>query len=597
LSTPKLGVAEVCKLVDKSNLADQITHMWVEENNNRRGWLDQKLELRNYLFATDTSTTSNSTLPWKNKTTIPKLCQIRDNLHANYLSALFPNDQWMKWEAYTQDAALKEKRDAIQAYMENKCRMSNLATTVSQLLYDFIDYGNCFFDTVYVNETSTNPDSGETIPGYIGPKLVRISPLDIVFDSKAASFYDSWKITRAMKTFGELAEEAEIYPEMQYNREIIAKAGLLRVNPSSYGLTTEDLDKLTAYQLDGFQTFSSYLTSGYVEVLEFEGSIYDYETGKLHRNQIITVIDRCWVVRQIANPSWHGKSLKGHVGWRLRPDNAYAMGPLDNLVGMQYRIDHLENLKADAMDLAVHPPLVIAGNVEEFEYAPGAEIELQEGGTITELGKNLNGVISAENQIAMYELKMEEMAGAPKQAMGIRTPGEKTAFEVQTLEMAASRIFQNKIQYFEINGLEVALNNMLELSRRNLDGADLIRVMDDDLGVLDFLEVTKEDITASGKLRPIGARHFAQQATLIQNVLGVVNSPLWQDPGVRVHFSGKKMAAFIEDYLGLDRFDLVMDNAQVTESYETAQLTSQATEDVEVTNMTPPEAPELPDEE
>jgi hypothetical protein len=27
------------------------------------------------------------------------------------------------------------------------------------------------------------------------------------------------------------------------------------------------------------------------------------------------------------------------------------MGPLDNLVGLQYRIDHLENAKADALDL------------------------------------------------------------------------------------------------------------------------------------------------------------------------------------------------------------------------------------------------------
>ena len=45
-------------------------------------------ELRNYLFATDTSTTTNSSLPWSNKTTIPKLTQIRDNLHANYMDAL-----------------------------------------------------------------------------------------------------------------------------------------------------------------------------------------------------------------------------------------------------------------------------------------------------------------------------------------------------------------------------------------------------------------------------------------------------------------------------------------------------------------------------
>lgn len=55
-------------------------------------------ELRNYIFATDTTTTSNNSLPWRNRTTIPKLTQIRDNLHANYMDALFPNDDWLSWE-------------------------------------------------------------------------------------------------------------------------------------------------------------------------------------------------------------------------------------------------------------------------------------------------------------------------------------------------------------------------------------------------------------------------------------------------------------------------------------------------------------------
>jgi hypothetical protein len=38
----------------------------------------------------------------------------------------------------------------------------------------------------------------------------------------------------------------------------------------------------------------------------------------------------------------------------------------------------------------------------------------------------------------MYMNLMEEMAGAPKEAMGFRSPGEKTKYEVQRLESAAS---------------------------------------------------------------------------------------------------------------------------------------------------------------
>ena len=160
-------VAEIRQVLDSRHaLAVSISQMWDQHNTQRRKWLDDKLELRNYLFATDTTTTTNSKLPWKNKTTVPKLCQIRDNLHANYLSALFPNDDWMKWEGHTEDAAMLQKREAIEAYMKNKVRESNFRTEVSKLLYDYIDYGNVFYDVEYVREYHEDYETGELIPGY-----------------------------------------------------------------------------------------------------------------------------------------------------------------------------------------------------------------------------------------------------------------------------------------------------------------------------------------------------------------------------------------------------------------------------------------------
>ncbi len=575
---------EVTSELGGDQLAAEIARKYTEHNTQRQQWLDQKLELRNYIFAIDTSTTTNSTLPWKNKTTLPKLCQIRDNLHANYSSALFPNDNWIKWEGATREAVTVAKRKAIEGYMANKVRESGFRTEINKLLYDYIDYGNAFYETVWVNESHTDPETGEIIPGYIGPKLVRISPNDLVFNPMASTFDDSYKITRYVKTMGEMKEELDSRPDLGYNREVIEKADSFRGSIGTW--SKEDLRKLEAYSVDGFGSYQDYLQSGYVEILEFEGNISDND-GSFLKNHLITVIDRQHVVRKEGLPTWTGKSTKGHVGWRFRPDNLYAMGPLDNLVGMQYRIDHLENLKADAMDLAIHPPLVIAGNVEEFNYGPGEEIYVGEGGQVTELGKNLSGVMGANNEISALEQKMEEMAGAPKQAMGIRTPGEKTAYEVQTLEMAASRIFQNKIANFEINLVEPALNRMLELARRNMDGSDLIRIMDDDFGVLEFLSVTKTDITSSGKLRPIGARHFAAQAVMMQNLMGIVNSGLWADPTVKVHFSGKKIASMVEELLGLESFDLVSDNVAIAEQAETAQLTHQAQEDIATTDQTP----------
>jgi len=584
----KKTVAEIQEILTPESLAAQISWIWTNYQNQRLPWLAQKKELRDYLFATDTTTTTNNQLPWKNKTTIPKLTQIRDNLHANYMSALFPNDDWMKWEAHNEDSAGEDKKRAIQAYLSNKTREGGFMIEVEKLLYDYIDYGNVFYDVEWVNEKHTT-DEGEEIQGFMGPKLARLSPEDIVFNPIASDFDHSYTVTRYVKTLGEIMEEVDSKPELMYNALIIQKALDNRLKLGQH--SPADINKAARFAIDGFGSLADYYQSDMVELLEFEGSIHDKHTGELKKNRIITVIDRCYVVRDVAMPSWFGKSMKGHCGWRERPDNLYAMGPLDNLVGMQYRIDHLENLKADAMDLAVWPPLAITGSVEEFVWGPGEEISVGEGGKIEELGKNLSGVMAADNQIDKLEQKMEEMAGAPKQAMGIRTPGEKTAFEVQTLEMAASRIFQNKIRKFELLVIEPALNRMLEVARRNMDAADVIRVMDNDFGAAEFMTITKEDITAAGKIRPIGARHFAAQATLIQNLVSLANSALGKDEAITVHLSGKKLAKLLEELLGLDKYELYEENIRVIEAMDTQRLMRGAEDTLSEEGMVDTEAP------
>ena len=82
----------------EDGLARSVAYKYIEWDNYRRPWLTEKQEIRDYLFATDTRKTSNAKLPWKNSTTTPKLTQIRDNLHANYMAALFPNSEWLHWE-------------------------------------------------------------------------------------------------------------------------------------------------------------------------------------------------------------------------------------------------------------------------------------------------------------------------------------------------------------------------------------------------------------------------------------------------------------------------------------------------------------------
>lgn len=568
---------EISKAFGRDSEAAYISTTWSNYKTQMQPKVDSWKELRNYVFATDTTTTTNKSLPWKNSTTLPKLCQIRDNLHSNYISALFPNDDWLKWEAHSKNDNTQSKVQAIEAYMGNKTREGHFRMAISKALYDYIDYGNVF-GTVEYEAAYRDDVNGNKVSVYQGPRVKRISPLDIVFNPLADDFMKSWKIVRSLKGIGELKNMAEQEPDNMYLKKALAQRDKLMKGMSGGGL--ENADKDQGFLVDGFGNYFEYLQSDYVEFLEFYGDIHNNTTGKMDRGVVVTVIDRMWVVRKEPFKSWLGYAPIFHVGWRSRPDNLWAMGPLENLVGMQYRIDHLENLKADAMDLAVMPPLVIKGDVEEFVWAPNAEIHIDEGGDVTELAKGTQWVITAENNIDKLEMRMEQYAGAPREAMGIRSAGEKTAFEVQQLQNAAGRIFQEKITTFETEFLERILNAMLETARRNLDAEDIVRVIDDDLGVTQFVSITKDDITASGVLRPVGARHFAAQAQMMQNLTGLANSPLWAT--VAPHASGKQLSKLVEDLLGLERYGLFTPNIAVFEQQETQRLINQAGEDLQV---------------
>lgn len=574
------------EVTSRDSFAVAIANMWDKFNQARQPWLASRKEVRDYIFATSTDTTTNKKLPWKNSTTLPKLCQIRDNLHANYMAALFPNEDWLRWEGDTATDEQELKRQAITAYMKNKARKSGMEETVSRLVLDYIDFGNCFAACDWQEEYTIDEVTGEQIPGYIGPKVVRIDPYDIVFDPRASSFKDSPKIVRSVKSFGELAKDANKVTASSEEKELYTKAvqSALDTRTKVSSLTSKETTLSNSFEVDGFGSLSDYLTSGMVEILQFFGDFFDVENNKLYENHTITIIDRSFVLAIKKNPSWIVSSNLVHCGWRLRPDNLYAMGPLDNLVGLQYRIDHLENLKADVFDMIAFPIFKIKGNVEDFKYQPLERILVGEEGDV-EMMRPDTTALNADMQIQEIEQRMEELAGAPKQAMGIRTPGEKTAFEVQTLENAAGRIFQNKVSYFEKMLLEPILNAMLEIAKRRMQFKDIIRVMGTELDEIAFMSVSKEDITSSGVLRPVGASHFARKANTFQNILNLMNSPAVQDPAVSAHISGFKLARTFESLLELEPFALVEKDIRLTEQADTQKKMDVLKGEVEQTNQ------------
>jgi hypothetical protein len=562
-----------------------IANKWLEWETLRQPRKAAWLEIQQYIYSTDTTTTSNSKLPWKNKTTLPKLCQIRDNLYANYIASLFPKSDFVEWQGAKESEQNKAKVELMEGFTEYFVNQPSNREVLYKVILDYIDYGNAFLMVDWKDNTMSSATKAST--GYVGPQFVRISPYDIVFNPTAPSFQDSPKIIRTIRTIGELKRDIEaqtVGDDIEETRLAFDYMRDLRVRTHQY--VGDFTQRNTMYSIDGFGNFTDYLQSQYVELLTFYGDYYDTGKDKFYKNAIITVADRHKVLNVKENPSSISYNKVHHIGWRPRQDNVWAMGPLENLVGMQYRIDHVENLKADVFDLIAAPPLMVKGLVEDFEWAPFSRIYVGDDGDVKPLAPDGN-VLSANLEIQNLESKMEEYAGSPKEAAGFRTPGEKTAYEVQRLENASNRIFYSKTKQFEELFLEPALNEALELTRRKMNSTVKIRIEDESTNAISFKDISIEDLSGFGRIRPVAARNFADKAEKVQNVTAFFSGPLGSDPEMKAHFSTVKLARMFEELLDIEPYGVVQPYVRLSEQQEAQSLLNAGQEQIAMEAATP----------
>jgi hypothetical protein len=566
-------VLELLDIIDQDTLATKITETWLSWDGMRQIKKNEWEEVRRYVYATNTDQTSNSSLPWKNKTTVPKLCQIRDNLFANYTATLFPKRKWLEWEADNADSNSLIKRDAIVNYMSWVVEQPSFRPEAEKLIQDYIDFGNCFA-TVEWKDMRVEQNS-KTQVGFVGPALRRISPLDIVFNPTSESFIESPKVIRSVISIGELKSLLERMSNDENHEEYESLYKYLRdIRFRAQNFQGDWIQRDRLYQMDGFTSFREYLMSDTVEVLTFFGDWYDPYEDKLERNRVITVVDRHKLINNRPNDSFYGYPPIFHSPWRRKQDNLWGMGPLDNLVGMQYRMDHVENMKADIWDLVTYPVQKVKGFVDDYTWQPGEKIFVTDEGDVDLVQPDVQ-IMQSNSEIGTLAATMEEMAGAPREAMGIRSPGEKTKYEVQRLENASGRLFQNKIFQFS-DFLDDCLNAMLELAQRNMASITSIRVFNDDFQTTTFQNLTVDDITGIGRIRAVGARHFAEQAEMVQNLTSLTGSGLW--PAVQPHFSGIVMAKILESIFDLKDYHVVTPYVALAEQAD-AQRYIQAMEE------------------
>jgi len=560
----------------KDALAVRICDMW--QNHRWSGHYVQRnhdvSEVKRFLHATSTNDTSNSVTDQSHNTHRPKLAQIADTLEAHYIKALIPNDSWVQFTPEDNDASKSTVRNRIEQYIRNRHRLYDHRSVITKVIRDWIE-DMAFTEVVWVSETTKENDAGLKEKAYIGPKVRRIDPDRIAFDSRARTFHDSWKIVQSIKNYGDIALEMEDETLPEDYRSVLAEAMKFRHYARGYG---EVFNEEWQYQeYDGFGSNDDYYRrSESVEFLTFYGSIYDIDTMQLHRNRMITVVDRKYILLNEQIETWDGKPYIYASSWRDNPNSLMGMSPLINLTGMQYSINHLQNSKSDILDDVVRPDRVLVG-IDDVETQPDGSKHFysHETGAIVRNVAPDTSILNAEFEIEILERKMEEYAGVPRSAAGIKVPGEQTKFEVQTLSDAGALLFQNKIEKFESDILEKTVNAELELARRKLDQNLNILVSQAEGDI--FEDIKPDTLKNKGTLVAKGASHFAQQARMVQELTQFLQNTSAR-PDVQLHFPAKKIAQAYNRLLGGfgDQDGLYEEFGGIIEQLEAAQFQASA---------------------
>ena len=539
-------------------------------------------EVESYLFATSTRETTNSESGgfsseeanrngWSHSTHNPKLTNIRDLLSAQYDDALFGTEDWLQYQGFDREAVLLAKRQHAESYVKTKWRLSGADRTMQTLIDDWIDTGNAFAFVDYVSDKTQDDSEEMFLPGYTGSVVNRINPRDIQFNILAPVFDKAPKIIRTVKTVAELHRDAEDHPELGYSHEILDL--ITRKRLAAGGIKAEEIDKHKQIHKCGFGSASLYLKSPYVEILEYYGDMmFD---GEFLRDRVITVVDGAHVLR---NQPTHIK-IRQSV-WRRRRDNLMGMGPLENIVGLQYMLNHLSNAFADVLDESLIPTTIKIGDMEATGYDKfggllNTEYTSLSGEGKIDFSRPDASILQANLGLDQIKNEMEVMAGAPRELGGIKTPGEKTATEVNALQTGAFRMFNNKTISFQKDFLEPLVNDFLALGRKYFVGSELVSTKDPDLGIEVFQSITKEDLTSNGQLVPVGARHFIQRNKFLQEAANF-SQMLTADPELAQHFSSVRMAEMLNATFDIDNFKIFEPYIRITERQEAASMTQTA---------------------
>ena len=539
---------------DESLVGTTIAGMWDEYNSYRTKAMEAWKEVDLYRFATDTKSLPGGQ-NFDHSMHTPITHMVDEKLGSILNATAFPHEDWLGWQAVEIDDVSESKRKRILAYLKKIHAQTKFTRVGKKGLDDLKAYGNNFFQTSFVNMTRTEGD--KIIAGYVGPMTKRISPYNIVFDPTVADFEHTWKIVLDRVSVGEFSEM--VRKDERFNSEAALAIKQRRIG-STNGSRSNDYFKDGQYIPAGFDSLTAYLKSGYVDLLWFYGSIYDEHTMEVIPNRCIVVADYDKVVCNYHKPN--SRIRKG--SWKERPDNLWAQSPLEPIIGLNYMINHRENAKNDAIDRMIYPDQLYVGEPEIIhdEVTQRREIWAPVGGDARDIAPDAS-TLSFNTETQLISQTVMEAVGLPSDILGFRSPGEKTAFEVQNLTEGAFRGFIDHVAQWEQDCLEKVIADQIEIAHENFTEVATVIVETVD-GFKVPATVTQDDLKSSGTLVPMGARRFSR---MLQQLAGI-QSMSQLIPVIGTHVNSFNLAKAVEVLSGLDDFGLVKRFAAIHEQGE-----------------------------
>lgn len=550
-------------------LAAEVFGFWKQYNDLRQKQLQDWSDVRKYVFATDTTHTTAQTSPWRNKTTRNKLCRLYDMLITQYSRHLMPNEDFFRWYADKSAGVPDQIASAITHYMRQKVRSKfvRFKQFVAECLMDFVLNGNTAANLTYVRKFKADMVTHENKLVFQGAIPNRIMPQEIVFDPLSVS-YESTSVCQRVLT--NRANFVSNLINLPYYDDIPEETIASIVTTQFGNSELQEWIKQEHMSEDGV-AYMNQVAAGNIEILSFYGNIYDAGREEYWADTHIVIADRVHVL--YVGPYDNQLGIKDIVftSYRKRPDNLWGQGPLENLLGLQYRIDHLENLKADSTDMMSMPVVIIRGDgiQEDFEWIPGKQWNLPTSAEV-DIEYPDPKILLMNEDIMMYERAMEEYASLPRETAGFRTAGEKTAFEVDQLLNNANQPFEEKLAAFEAEFLEPLLNLMLESNLMNATSEEFLRIFPENtLEVNAALLENIKSAVADGSIYSLGSKHYKAEQKKVQEITSML------DIGAKVqspHINSFAAMKAIEREIGAESEGIVDFGAAVKEQAMLQQL-------------------------